>query len=184
MKILLILVGLIAFLGLESFGCCADCSKAPETPASKGQTPTPGKEPERVSKSGYDLTPLTKEQIAAIVKTLDPIAVDVTQHDGTERAGTGKYANEHRKGVYVSAVGGLPLFRSDDKFESGTGWPSFTQPIDAQHVVLRSDGTGRTEVVDARSGAHLGHVFDDGPAPTRLRYCLNSISLVFQEDKA
>jgi peptide methionine sulfoxide reductase msrA/msrB len=177
MKILVALTCLILFLSLESFGCSSDGSKMPETKT----PPTDGKQVTKESKSGYDLTPLTKEQIAAIVKTLDPIAVDVTQHAGTERAGTGKYANEHRKGLYVSAVGGLPLFRSDDKFESGTGWPSFTQPIDPGHVILRPDG-GRTEVLDARSGAHLGHVFDDGPAPTGKRYCMNSAALKFIPD--
>jgi peptide methionine sulfoxide reductase MsrA len=79
-------------------------------------------------------------------------------------------------------VGGLPLFRSEDKFDSGTGWPSFTQPFDPDHVILRPDdalGMRRVEVLDARSGAHLGHVFDDGPAPTGHRYCINGVALRF-----
>jgi methionine-R-sulfoxide reductase len=85
----------------------------------------------------------------------------------------------------VAAVGGLPLFRSDDKFDSGTGWPSFTQPIDDSHVVLRRDvshGMVRTEVLDAKSGIHLGHVFDDGPGPRGQRFCINSASLRFIPD--
>jgi peptide methionine sulfoxide reductase msrA/msrB len=136
----------------------------------------------RYSKSGYDLTPLTRERIEEVVKTLKPMQVEVTQRAGTERANTGEYAHEKRAGLYVSAVGGLPLFRSTAKFESGTGWPSFTEPFDPEHVVLHRDishGMVRTEVLDARSGAHLGHVFDDGPAPTGKRYCMNSAALKF-----
>jgi len=141
----------------------------------------------RLSRSGYDLTPLAPEKVAEIARTLDPLAKDVTQNAGTERAGTSPLLKEKRKGVFVSAVGGLPLFRSEDKFESGTGWPSFTQPIDPDHVILREDralGMKRVEVLDARSGAHLGHVFDDGPAPTGKRYCMNGVALRFIPDGA
>ena len=135
------------------------------------------------SRSGYDLSPMTPAHIAAVVQTLTPEQVDVTQHAGTEYAGTGIYAHEERKGTYVSIVSGLPLFRSEDKYESGTGWPSFTRPIDKDHVILHTDNSGgvpRVEVLDARSGAHLGHVFDDGPAPTGLRYCMNGGAMTFQ----
>ena len=141
----------------------------------------------RLSHSGYDLTPLAPEKLAQIVAKLDPLAKDVTQNAGTERAGTSPLLKEKRKGVFVSAVGGLPLFRSEDKFESGTGWPSFTQPIDPDHVILREDrtlGMKRVEVLDARSGAHLGHVFDDGPAPTGKRFCMNGAALRFIPDGA
>jgi peptide methionine sulfoxide reductase msrA/msrB len=171
MNILIALSGSFALLGLASFACSGEATASADKTTMKSP----------YSKSGYDLTPLSKEKIAAIVKTLEPIEVDVTQHAGTERAGTGRYANEHRKGLYVCVVGGLPLFRSEDKFESGTGWPSFTRPIDEGHVILRGDG-GRTEVLDARSGAHLGHVFDDGPAPTGKRFCMNSAALRFIPD--
>ena len=175
MKTILVMASLFSFLGLNSFGCSADgpSPKPADTPATPRGT---------ISKSGHDLTPLSKEAIAAIVKTLEPIEVEVTQNAGTERAFTGRYHDEHRAGTYVCVVGGLPLFRSQDKFDSGTGWPSFTQPIDPAHVVLRSDtthGMTRVEVLDARSGAHLGHVFDDGPAPTGKRYCMNSAALKF-----
>jgi len=110
---------------------------------------------------------------------------EVMRHEGTERAFTGPLNNEHRKGTFVSAATGQPLFRSEDKFDSGTGWPSFTRPIDPKAVVLRlddSEGMERIEVEDSQSGSHLGHVFDDGPAPTGLRFCMNSAALRFVPD--
>src|SRR5688572_24419310 len=146
MKTLIAISTAFAFLGLVSFACEGDKPAETKAPAKKVL----------YSKSGHDLTPLSKERIAEIVKKLEPIEVEVTQRAGTERAGTGPLLKEHRKGVYACVVGGLPLFRSEDKFDSGTGWPSFTQPIDPSHVILRDDG-GRIEVLDARSGAHLGH---------------------------
>ena len=136
----------------------------------------------KVSASGYDITPLPEEKIAELTKDLDPHELNVTCMSGTEYAFTGKYWNWHEEGTYVCKVCGLPLFKSDTKFDSGTGWPSFFQPFDPDHIAeLRDDTHGmvRTEVRCARSGTHLGHVFDDGPKPTRLRYCINSASLDF-----
>jgi peptide-methionine (R)-S-oxide reductase len=115
-------------------------------------------------------------------KVLTPEEYYILREAGTERAFTGKYWNNHEKGTYVCAADGNPLFSSDTKFESGTGWPSFWQPISKSAVETKSDRTfymTRTEVLCSRCGGHLGHVFDDGPAPTHLRYCMNSAALKF-----
>jgi peptide-methionine (R)-S-oxide reductase len=115
-------------------------------------------------------------------KTLTPEEYHILREAGTERAFTGKYWNNHEKGTYVCAADGNPLFSSDTKFESGTGWPSFWQPISKSAVETKTDRAfymTRTEVLCSRCGGHLGHVFDDGPAPTHLRYCMNSAALKF-----
>ncbi len=117
-------------------------------------------------------------------KQLTPQQFFVLREKGTERSFSGEYWNNHEKGVYVCAACQLPLFKSETKFESGTGWPSFYQPLSDTSVAVNSDesyGMVRDEVVCARCGGHLGHVFDDGPKPTGLRYCMNSVSLKFEK---
>jgi len=139
---------------------------------------------ERRSKSGYDITPLSREKIHELAKKLDPESFEVTQKAGTERAFCGGLLDNKKEGVYACIVCGLPLFSSEHKFNSGTGWPSFNREFDPEHVSRRSDvahGMVRTEINCARCGAHLGHVFDDGPPPTGERHCLNSASLKFHE---
>jgi len=117
---------------------------------------------------------------AELRERLSPLEYEVTQHQGTERAFTGQYWDCHDDGTYHCIVCDAPLFSSDTKFDSGTGWPSFWQPIADGTVETRSDsshGMVRTEAVCANCGAHLGHVFPDGPRPTGDRFCMNSASL-------
>jgi peptide-methionine (R)-S-oxide reductase len=135
--------------------------------------------------SGYDLTPLRPDRIQALAAGLTPEEKVVILHQGTERPFCGLFLDNKKKGVYSCRLCGLPLFKSDAKFESGTGWPSFFQPFHDSHIrEIRdvSHGMIRVEIRCARCDAHLGHVFDDGPPPTGQRYCLNSVSMEFVED--
>ncbi len=117
-------------------------------------------------------------------KVLSPLQYKVTREKATERAFTGEYLDLHKNGIFTCVCCGADLFSSQEKFDSGSGWPSYWKPIQDDHIAIQEDNEffmKRTEVLCSQCGAHLGHVFPDGPEPTGLRYCINSISLDFKE---
>ena len=137
----------------------------------------------KIAQSGsHAMKTFKKPSDDSLKKELTPLQYEVTQHEATERPFQNAYWDNHEAGIYVDVVSGEPLFSSTDKFESGTGWPSFTRPLVPENVTTKTDrtlGMSRTEVRSAHADSHLGHLFDDGPRPTGMRYCMNSASMRF-----
>lgn len=157
------------------------CLQANVKPAQSKSHPTEGS---FVNEKGETIQIIHKTE-AQWKEELEPHAYYVLREKGTERAFTGEFNDNKKSGVYSCNGCGLTLFSSTTKFDSGTGWPSFYAPIDKTHVLEETDqsfGMKRVEVLCHRCGGHLGHVFDDGPKPTGLRYCMNSVSLSFQPE--
>jgi methionine-R-sulfoxide reductase len=134
------------------------------------------------TRSGYNMSTFKKPTDEELKQKLSQLQYQVTQHESTERPFQNAYWDNHEAGIYVDVVSGEPLFSSQDKFESGTGWPSFTKPLVTDNVKTKTDrtlGMARTEVRSAHADSHLGHLFPDGPKPTGNRYCMNSASMRF-----
>ena len=169
-----------AGLTLVLLGACSPDARAQAGAHATGQAA--GRAVVAQPSSGGNWMDYKKPSDAELKKQLTPIQYRVTQHEGTEAPFRNEYWDNHEAGIYVDVVSGEPLFSSLDKYDSGTGWPSFTRPLVPENIKTKTDrtlGMARTEVRSAHADSHLGHLFDDGPRPTGMRYCMNSASMRF-----